>query len=337
MFSLIAVVFDASEKIDKFVSKEVPMLEVLVFYFANFLPFLLNLISPIFIFIAALFFTSRMAYSSEIVAMFGAGTSFWRLLVPYLFVATMLTGLDLYVKNFLVPVTNKGYVEFEQKYLKSGSYNPNVNIHRQLEEDRFFSLERYHYKDSMGTRFALEMFSGNDLKEKIMATYLRWNPDRSTWYAHHFTKRTFTEDGQDVEIGDTLYVDLPLKPKDFGKQQVEVTMMSTPDLMDFIEQETLSGNPALKFFKVELYQRFSIPFASFILIMIAYALASRRVRGGTGMHLMLGLLIAVTFILFMRFAITFGQQTSLYPIVAVWIPNIFFLGIALWLLFKAPK
>lgn len=337
MFSLIAVVFDASEKIDKFVSKDVPMIEVLVFYFTNFLPFLLNLISPIFIFIAALFFTSRMAYSSEIVALFGAGTSFWRLLVPYLLVATTLTSLDLYVKNFLVPVTNKGYVEFEQKYLKSGNFNPNVNVHRQLEEDRFFSLERYHYKDSMGTRFALETFDANDLKEKIMSTYLRWDAEQNTWYAHHYVKRIFNEEGEDIEIGDTLYVDLPLKPKDFGKQQVEVTMMKTPELIDFIEQETKSGNPSLKFFKVELYQRFSIPFASFILIMIAYALASRRVRGGTGMHLMLGLLIAVTFILFMRFAITFGQQTSLYPIVAVWMPNIFFLGIALWLLFKAPK
>ena len=337
MFSLIAVVFDASEKVDKFVSKEVPIGEVLNYYFTNFIPFILNLISPIFIFIAALYFTSRMAYNSEIVAMFGAGTSFWRLLRPYLVVATILTGLDIYVKNFVVPGTNKGLVEFEQKYLRKGGYDANVNVHRELEKGTLFSLDRYHYDDSMGTRFALEVFDGNDLQEKIMGTYLRWNPIRRQWYAHHYVKRTITDGDHDIETGDTLYVDMPLEPKDFGRQEISMTMMETPQLMDFIEQETLRGNPDLKFFQVELYQRFSIPFASFILIMIAYALASRRVRGGTGMHLMLGLLIAVTFILFMRFAITFGQQTSLHPLAAVWLPNLFFLSITIWLLTKAPK
>ena len=170
-----------------------------------------------------------------------------------------------------------------------------------------------------------------------MATYLRWDAKKQLWYAHHFVKRIYGNRTQKIETGDTLYLDLPLRPKEFTKQQASVGAMQTPELIDFIEKETLSGNPDLKFFKVELYQRFSIPFASFILIMIAYALASRKVRGGTGMHLMLGLLIAVTFILFMRFTITFGQQSTLDPMAAVWLPDIFFLSIAIWLMIKAPK
>lgn len=334
---MIAVVFDTSEKIDKYVSAEIPFKVILEFYLTNFVPYLLNLISPIFIFIAALFFTSRMAYNSEVIAIYASGTSFWRLLWPYLFVAILLTGADLYFKNFIIPNSNKGLVEFEKVYLRRGIYNPNLNIHRQLQPGEFFSLERYHYSDSMGTRFSLEHFDGLQLKDKLMATYLRWDPVKKKWYAHHYTKRIYFDRKQKIETGDTLYLDLPIKPNEFTEQQESIATMETPELMDFIAQETLSGNPDLKFFKVELYQRFSIPFASFILIMIAYALASRKVRGGTGMHLMLGILIAVTFILFMRFTITFGQQSTLNPMAAVWIPNLFFLAIAIWLLAKAPK
>lgn len=337
LFSLIACVFDASEKIDKFVSNQIPFIDILQFYAFNFLPFLINLISPIFIFIAALFFTSRMAYNSEIVASFGAGISFWRLLMPYLVVASLLTMGDLVLKNFIVPTSNKGYIEFENKYIRKGTFNPNLNIHRQLQPGEFFSLERYHYADSMGTRFALEHFDGLELKDKVISTYLRWDHVKRKWYAHKYRKRVYTDEGQTLDVGDTLYLDLDMLPGSFTRQQTSITAMITPELMEFIDKEIASGNPDVKFFKVELYQRFSIPFASFILIMIAYALASRKVRGGTGMHLMLGLLIAVTFILFMRFTITFGQQTSLHPLAAVWIPNVFFIVIVSWLLTKAPK
>lgn len=337
LISLVAVVFDASEKIDKYVNAGVSFIEVVKFYFGNFVPFLINLVSPLFIFMAALLFTSRMAYTSEIIALYASGVSFWRLLVPYMFVATLLTSADLYFKNFIMPDANKGLVEFESKYLKKGGYNPNVNIHRQLKPGEFFSLERYHYGDSMGTRFALEFFDGLELQEKIMSTYLRWEPTKKQWYAHHYTKRTFDGRKQTLDAGDTLYLDLPIKPKEFTKQQQSITTMQTPALLDFIEAETLSGNPDLKFFQVELHQRFGVPFASFILIMIAFAMASRRVRGGFGMHLALGILITFTYIIMMRFTITFGQQSNLDPMAAVWIPNIFFLGVAFWLLYKAPK
>ncbi|MBI3141216.1 MAG: LptF/LptG family permease [Bacteroidetes bacterium] len=337
LFSLIAVVFDASERMDKYLGAGVPFKDLLAYYLGSFVPYLLNLISPIFIFIAALFFTSRMAYNSEIVTIFSSGVSFWRLLRPYLLVATVITLIDLNFKNYVIPVSNKKMADFESKYLRRGGYDPNVNIHRQLDEGVFFSLDRYHYSDSMGTRFSMERFDGLDLKEKILATHLKWAPKRRQWYAHEYVRRLFGENGQTLETGDTLWIDLPIMPKQFTKQIESVTSMKTPDLVRFIAEERKSGNPDLRFFQVEHYQRYSIPFASYILIMIAYALASRKVRGGTGMHLMLGILIAVSYILFMRFTLTFGQQSTLNPLAAVWIPNVFFFVVAVVLMARAPK
>ncbi|MGB0430135.1 MAG: LptF/LptG family permease [Bacteroidia bacterium] len=337
LISLVAVVFDASEKIDKYIRAGLSFGELAKFYFANFVPYLINLVSPLFIFVAALWITSRLAYNSEIVALFASGVSFWRLLVPYMIVATLLTTADLYFKSFIMPEANKGLFEFEAQHIRRSSYNPNINIHRKLSDKEFFSLERYHYNDSMGTRFSLEHFDGLELTDKIMATYLRWDHEKRLWYAHHYVKRTYNGRQQTVENGDTLYVELPINPKEFTKQHQSVTTMNTLDLLDFIDEEAQRGNPDLRFFKVELHQRIGVPFASFILIMIAYSLASRKVRGGFGMHLALGLLITFSYILMMRFTLTFGQQSNLNPMAAVWIPNVFFLGVAFWLLARAPK
>lgn len=335
---MISIVFDISEKVDKFIRKEVPFLTVMKYYVFYFLPFLLNLISPIFIFISALYFTSRMAYRSEIIALFSSGVSFWRLLRPYLLVAFLLTGVDFYLKGWVIPITNKGLVDFESKYLSSYSSNPNKNIHRQLAPGEYFSLDRYINRDTLGYKFAYEVFEGQELKKKIRATYLRWDNKRDSWFAHKYFIREFKgQRVQKIERGDSLFLELDINPEDFQEQEKSITAMITPELINAIEEETLRGNPDLKFYKVELYKRYSIPFASFILIMIAFAVSSHKVRGGTGMHLMLGLLIAVTFILFMRFTITFGQQSSLHPLAAVWIPNLFFMGIAFYLLVRAPK
>ena len=338
MFSLIAVVFDASEKIDKFIRKNVPVEESFRYYYNFFLPYVLNLISPIFIFISSLYFTSRMAYRSEVIAMYSSGMSFWRLLRPYIVIALLLVGVDLYLKNFIIPITNKGLVDFEMTYFDNANKNNDRNIVRRLSDGEFITVERYDFDDSMGFRFAYEVYDGKVLKEKVRATYLRWNHVKREWYANRYFRRIYHDDGsQSMENGDTLYVHIHLQPREFSAQERSITGMKTPELIRFINKEIETGNPDVKLFKVELYQRFSIPFASFILILISFALASRKVRGGTGMHLMLGLLIAVTFILLMRFTITFGQQSSLHPLAAVWIPNVFFLGISIVLLFRAPK
>lgn len=337
LFSLLTVVFDASEKIDKFLRKSVPIDKIIVGYYFNFIPYILNLISPIFIFISALYFTSRLAYRSEIVALLASGVSFWRLLRPYFIVALFITGIDFYLKGYIIPITNKDMVDFETEYLTAVVRNTDRDLHRQIEKGKYFYLESYAYSDSLGRKFAYEEFNGQLLTKKIMSRYLKWNPDKREWYAYKYFTRNITPEGEQIEKGDTLYVDIKMIPTDFAKVNRAITAMINPDLIDFIEQETQSGNPDVKMFKVELYQRFSLPFASFVLVMIAFAIASRKIRGGIGMHLMLGLLIATSYILMLKFSTTFAQYATLDPLLAVWLPNIFFVFIAGYLLYKSPK
>lgn len=337
MFSLITVVFDASEKVDKFVRKEVPIDVIIDYYFLSFLPYVLNLISPLFIFIAGLYFTSRMAYNSEIIALLSGGVSFWRLLRPYLLVALLLASVDFYIKGWVVPNSNQGMLDFERTYLNKHRVKGNNDLHRRIEKGRFFSFDSYNYKDSVGRKFSYEEFDGKDLKVKVMSTWLRWDIKRNEWFAHNYFKRTFTETGEQIEKGDTLWIDIKMQPTDFDRTEKGITALTNPELRDKIKEETASGNPDVRLWKVEYYQRFAFPFTSFVLIMIAVAVSSRKVRGGTGTHLMLGLLIAVTFVILVRFTTTFAQKATLDPLVAVWMPNVFFIILATVMLIRAPK
>ncbi|MCB0739024.1 MAG: LptF/LptG family permease [Bacteroidetes bacterium] len=337
MLSLIIVVFDASEKIDKFLQKDVPTQAILHYYFLNFLPYVLDLISPLFIFISALFITSRMAYNSEIVAFLSSGTSFFRLLRPYLISAALLAGVIFYLKGWVVPNSNQGMIDFERAHLNKHRVQGNDNLHRRIETGRYFYFDRYRYKDTIGDKFSYEEFDGLTLKLKLTSTYLKWNDAKRKWYAHKYFMRKFTPDGEVISKGDTFWVDLKCDPTAFTRTEKGMTALTNPELAEFIVRETASGNPYIRPYRVELYQRYAFPFASFILIMIAVAVSSRKVRGGTGTHLMLGLLIAVTFVVLVRFTSTFAQQSSLNPMVAVWIPNIFFIFLAIFMIYKAPK
>lgn len=310
---------------------------ILNYYFLSFLPYVLNLISPLFIFIAGLYFTSRMAYNSEIIALLSGGVSFWRLLRPYLLVALLLASVDFYIKGWVVPNSNQGMLDFERTYLNKHRVKGNNDLHRRIEKGRFFSFDSYNYKDSVGRKFSYEEFDEKDLKVKVMSTWLRWDFERKEWFAHNYFRRTFNETGEQIEKGDTLWIDIKMQPTDFDRTEKGITALTNPELQDKIEEETASGNPDVRLWKVEYYQRFAFPFTSFVLIMIAVAVSSRKVRGGTGTHLMLGLLIAVTFVILVRFTTTFAQKATLDPLIAVWMPNFFFIILATVMLIRAPK
>lgn len=337
MFSLITVVFDASEKVDKFLRRDVPIDAIMAYYFGNFLPFILNLISPLFIFISALYFTSRMAYRSEIIALLSGGVSFWRLLRPYFMVACLLAGIDFYIKGWVVPNSNQGMIDFERTYLNKHRIQGNDDLHRRIEEGRYFNFETYRHQDTMGRKFSYEEFDGQELKLKLRSTWLRWDKKREQWYAHNYFLREFSDGNEEISRGDTFWVDLKVDPATFTRSDKSMTALTNPELKALIERETLGGNPDVHLFKLELFQRYAFPFSSFVLIMIAVAVASRKIRGGTGTHLMVGLLVAVTFVLLIRFTTTFAQKSSFDPMMAVWLPNAFFAVIAVLMLFKTPK
>ena len=337
IFIVITIVFDVSEKIDEFIEKDAPLKAIIFEYYFSFIPFIFNVISPLFTFLAALYFTSRMAYNSEIVAILSSGISFYRMLVPYLLVGILLTSFDLYLKGWLIPQSNVQLQAFETRYIDGPYKNKERDIHMQLEPGQFIYLQNYKTQDSSGRYFALEEFDSTRLQRKLRADRVEWRGRDSIWVARRYKQRVRMGDAWEVNEGDTMALKLRLAPEDFGKREKNVKAMTSPRLDEYIQYARLRGDSMLDFYLVEKYSRVALPFANFVLILIAVAVSSRKVRGGMGTHLALGITIAVTYIVAMRFSTTFAINAEVPPIVAVWIPNGAYLIGGLLLIRRAPK
>ena len=339
LFILVVIVFDISEKIEEFLKPDGPNLkEIVVDYYFNFLPYFMNLFSPLFIFIAAIYFTSRMAYSTEFIAMFSSGISFYRLMVPYLLVGVALAGFSFYLNAYVIPNSNKDLNEFRSKYLKGQYEHEGRNIHRQLYHNVFMYMKSLNYQDSVGYRFALERFdSARKLVYKLKSRKIAWNHHKKHWTAIDWEARYFRPEGEKFRTGDSLNLPLPVEPKDFGKQKFSIRAKTNPELERFIALEKLRGNKDVVNYMVAYYKRASIPFSTVVLVMLAFALASRKIRGGMGLHLGLGILLAFSYIMVLQLSSTFATNAGAPPLIAVWIPNVLYLVIALVLIFRAPK
>lgn len=337
LFILIAIVFDVSEKIDDFIENEAPLRAIIVDYYFNFIPYFMNLFSPLFIFISAVYFTSRMASNTEFIAILSTGMNYYRLLIPYLFVGVILAIFSYYLNGWVIPRSNQNMVKFEAKYLKSPYQNTDMNIHRQLQKNQYMYMESFDYQDSMGFRFTLEQFDGNSLKSKLSATSIKWDNQRHKWIARDYSKRILNGMQENYITGDTLILNLPITPEDFGRKDMAIQAMTNDQLNKFIETEKLRGDEQVSFYTVERYKRGSMPFATLVLIVIALALSSRKIRGGMGMHLGLGLLIAFSYILVLQFSTTFAIKSDFPPIFSVWLPNIIYGILGIILLAKTPK
>lgn len=337
MFILIAIVFDFAEKIDDFVKNEAPIKAIIFQYYMNFIPVLLNLFSPLFIFIAAIFFTSKMASDTEIVAMLTNGINFYRLIVPYLIVSLILASFSWFLNSWVIPDSINKQHTFENKYVLNPFRNTDNHIHRQIEPGVFIYMQAYEVSDSMGYRFALEKFRDNKLYYKLQSHNIRWEKTKNKWVVRGYTIRLIDSMSEKLLTGKELTLDLAITPADFGRKMASIQTLNNRELKEFIQKEVLRGETLTTFYKIELYRRLSMPFATFILVLIAFAMSSRKIRGGTGIHLAFGLLIAFTYIFFMQFSSVFSVKANVDPLLATWIPNIFFSIIGIFLLIRAPK
>lgn len=339
LFMLIVIVFDVSEKIEEFLKKDGPTLyEIVVDYYFNFLPYFMNLFSPLFIFIAAIYFTSRLAYNTEFIAMFSSGISFYRLMVPYLIVGIALAGASFYLNAYVIPNSNKELNDFRSEHLKGEYEHEGRHIHRQLYHNVFIYMKSLNYQDSVGYHFSLERFDSNrHLKYKLKSRKIAWNHKKKNWTAIDWQARYFTPVDEKFRTGDSLILPLPMEPTDFGKQKFSIRAKTNPELHRFIELEKLRGNKDVVNYMVEYYKRASIPFSTVVLVMMAFALASRKIRGGMGLHLGLGILLAFTYIMVLQLSSTFATNANAPPLIAVWFPNFLYLLIAIYLIIRAPK
>ena len=339
LLAVVIIIFDISEKIDDFIQKQAPLKAVIFDYYFNFLPFFINKFTALFTFIAVIFFTSKMAVNTEIIAILNSGVSFKRLLRPYIIGATVLSLFSFMLTNFVIPKTIHKMVDFESKYVKKQNATSTPNIHMQLEPGSFIYVESYNNLSNEGYKFTLEKLErGKGMVYKLEADALKWDTLKRKWSVTNFYERKLLPTGHEViQKGVTRNIILNVKPDEFNIDTDNVMYMNFFELRNFINKEKLKGSSQINQYQVEMHQRFAFPFAGIILTLIGVALSSRKVRGGTGLHLGFGIAITFTYILFLQVATVFARFGEIPPAIAVWTPNIVFGLVAWYLLWKAPK
>ncbi|MDR4987904.1 MAG: LptF/LptG family permease [Bacteroidales bacterium] len=333
----IVIIFDLSEKIDRFIDNQASLRDIVLVYYVNFIPYFINLFSPLFTFITVVFFTSRLAFNTEIIAMLSSGVSFRRLLVPYLISAVLLALLSVYLSNVVIPPANEKRLAFEFEFVRQPDRIVGRNIHMQIRPGIFIYLESYSERTKTGYRFSLEEITDGTLTYKLFADQIRFNEAEGKWTIENYNERKIEGLHEELSFGRRLDTLLPFTPMDFTQTLKEMETMNFRELNAFIANERLKGSEIVRFYEVEKHRRIAFPFATIVLTLIGVALSSRKVRGGIGLHLGAGITISFSFILFMQVTTTFATNGNLHPMIAVWIPNIIFGVLGAYLLKVAPK
>lgn len=342
MIVIVVVIFDYVERIDDFAETHAPLSGIIFDYYLNFIPFFVNQFSGLFTFIAVIFFTSKMAYQTEIIAILSGGMSFRRLMWPYFLGATIISGLSLVLSLWIIPVSQKDCVEFDHKYIKHKNQERHPqydrHIYRQIEPGTFAYIRGYSPETSQASFFALEHYEQGSLRATLEAAEAVFNPETQRWTAPRYTQRHFdslrTETFTQHRNLDTL---INLNAIEMGRINELIKTMKIGELNRFLDQQRNKGSDSIRIIEVERHARYSYPLSAFVLTLIGVSLSSRKVRGGTGLHIGVGITLCFSYILLNRFFEEFAKSGTLPTGIAVWLPNILFLFIGIYLYFKAPK
>jgi lipopolysaccharide export system permease protein len=334
----IAVVFDFAEKIDNFMEKEAPVRAIIFDYYLNFIPYFGTLFAPLFVFIAVIFFTSKMAVNTEIIAILNSGMSFRRMMWPYFLSALVIAIITFVLTNFVIPKSNQIRMKFEDEYYRSSSRKvTSDNIHRMVFKNVYVYMGSYNPVNERGTNFTIETIDSGKLVSKLSATSVIYDTVLHKWTALNYYLREIRDSEEVITRGRQIDTTLNIKPSDLSRDPGFVGTMTYRELYDYINLLQLQGSDELKLFLIEKHRRFANPFAVFILTLIGVSLSSRKIRGGIGMNIGIGLILSFSYILFLQFASQFSLKGSLGPMLAMWIPNILYSIIALVLYKLAPK
>ncbi len=334
----VIIVFDISEKLEDFIKNKAPLKAIAFDYYLNLVPYFINMLSPLFVFISVIFFTSKMASNSEIVAILAGGVSFKRMLRPFLVCAFVLAGLSYYLNNFLIPDANKKRLAFEEVYYRNKLRNFSQDIHMKINDNTYIYMTNFVVDLNLGNNFSIERFNENkELEYKLLSDNVKWDSTINKWTITNYVERHIDGLNETISKGVRKDTTLNLKPEEFKRRNSFITTMDFFELNDYIAEQEFKGSQQVVYSEVEKQRRGAYPFATFILTIIGVSISSRKVRGGIGLHIFLGLLISFSFILFMRISSTFAINSGVPVMVAVWIPNILYSLLALYLLKKAPK
>lgn len=334
----IVIIFDISEKIDSFVSKEVPLKEIIFDYYLNFIPYFINMFSPLFVFITVIFFTSKMAANSEIVAILSCGISFHRMMVPYIFSATLITIISLILNLFVVPVANETRLDFENKYIKTRAMNTGRDVHYQIAPGEFVYVESFSRWNNTAYKFTLETIENGQIKSKVSAETAVWDSTAGAWKLKKYFIRDYVDGLEDhIRSGQQMDTVISLTVDDFYMNDKTVQKLPQKKLEKLISTQKMRGDANVKQALIEKNTRWAMPFSAFILTIMGVALSSKKKRGGIGWNLAIGLALSFSYILFQRFSEMFVVAGTLPPGIALWIPNTLFAIIAGVLYKIAPK
>ncbi len=334
----IAVVFDVNEWIDNFINNKAPVKAIIFDYYANFIPYFSNLFSPLFVFIAVIFFTSKLAENSEIIAMMSTGMSFKRLLRPYMISAAIISIMTYGMGAYVIPRGNVTRLDFEDKYKKKKKTEYVRNVQVEVDSGVIAYMERYENYNKTAYRFSLDKFVDKKLVSHLTARSATY--DTTTvhkWTLKNYMIREMDGMKETITKGERLDSIIKMEPQDFLIMKGQQETMTSSELSAYIERQRRRGFANIKEFEIEYHKRIAMSFASFILTIIGVSLSSRKVKGGMGMYLGAGLALSFSYILFQTVSATFAVNGNASPFLAVWVPNIVYTFIAIYLYRKAPR
>ena len=334
----IAVVFDINENIDKFINNNAPVKAIIFDYYMNFIPYFSNLFSPLFVFIAVIFFTSKLAENSEIIAMMSTGMSFKRLMRPYMISAAIIAALTYGLGAYVIPKGNVTRLDFEDKYRKKKKQDFVRNVQLEVDSGVIAYLGRYDGRSNTAYSFSLDKFVDKKLVSHLTAKRAVYDTTSvHKWELKDYMIREMEGMREKITTGKQLDTIIKMQPQDFLINKGQQQTMTSSQLKEYIANQKRRGFANIKEFEIEYHQRIAMSFAAFILTAIGLSLSSKKVKGGMGMNLGIGLALSFSYILFQTVSATFTVNGNTPPIVAVWIPNILYAIIAVFLYRKAPK
>jgi len=332
----IAIVFDLTEKMDDFFENQVPLKEILLDYYVPFIPYYMNMFSSLFIFISVIYFTSKLAGNSEIIAMQAAGMSYHRLMVPYAISATILFVLGMALGGWVIPKSSERMLHFTDKYIEHFTSENARNIQLEVEPGTILHIESFQRRAGIGYRCSIEKFEDKTLVMRITADRIYYDSEEN-WHLDTYTQRTFTGMKESLERGRRKNITLPIIPDELFITAQQAQQMTTPELRHYMDRQRQRGSGNVKAFEVEYHKRWASPLGAFIMTLLGVTMSSRKVRGGMGKNLGIGIVLTAAYILFSTVSTTFSVNNVMSPFMAAWIPNFVFLAISIPLYKRASR
>jgi lipopolysaccharide export system permease protein len=337
LLMLIVIVFDVSENIQRFMSHNVPVKDVIFGYYLNFIPYFINLFIPLFTFISVIWFTSKLSSNNEIISIFDNGISFNRMLVPYITGALIIMLLSLILANFIVPTTNKKLNDFKFQYFGKRHVSMTYQ-HVKNSKNSYVFVERWDKMEDMGYNFTYEEFENNAIRKKLSAQTIDYDEEQKIWHLHRYTCREILPDGEEViTTGDEMDTVFNLEPMNLYQDAFVSETMSYRELRRFIKEERMRGSSLLANYQIEQHKRLANPLGILIMTLLGVSVSCRKSTRGVGVHVFIGMGLAFSFIFLQQISTVFSVSGGLPPVLGTWIPNLIYLVITIVMLKMTPK